>query len=157
MRAVRAIMAIEARGSTDLCEGWLRGCEQIPEMIATEVGEALEVTVRGAQLRVGPAGVVKVSPLAPFPTRRDGDDWVIEVGDLASLQELDLAWPAFGRRTAGTSAEVLGGGGPATRMAAPDRWGPYWVLTMLPPTPGAGLARPRKSWFGSAKSDNLIV
>jgi hypothetical protein len=166
--AVRAIMAIEARGSTDLCEGWLRGCEQvalgqtpdavtrvllltdglanhgvidlqqiighaaelrargvststfgvgedfneyllgpmadeggghfylverdeqIPEMIGTEVGEALEVTLRAAQLRVGPASAATVAPLPPFPTRRDGDDWVIELGDLASLQELSV-------------------------------------------------------------------
>jgi Ca-activated chloride channel homolog len=166
--AVRAIMAIEARGSTDLCGGWLSGCEQvalaqmpdavtrvllltdglanhgetdlhqivghagelrrrgvststfgvgadfnqyllgpmadeggghfylvehdeqIPQMIETEVGEALEVTLRGAQLRVGPAGVATVAPLARFPTRRDGDDWVIELGDLASLQELSV-------------------------------------------------------------------
>lgn len=166
--AVRAIMSIEARGSTDLCGGWLRCCEQvalaqrpdavtrvllltdglanhgvidpheivghagelrrrgvstttigvgedfdehllgrmadeggghfyyverdeqIPLAIETEVGEALEVTLRGAQLRVGPAGVAMVAPLAAFPTRREGDDWVIELGDLASLQELNV-------------------------------------------------------------------
>ena len=164
--AVRAIMSIEARGSTDLCGGWLRCCEQvaltqtaeavtrvllltdglanqgvtdpaeivrhagelrrrgvstttigvgedfdehllgrmadeggghfyyverdeqIPRAIETEVGESLEVTLRGAQLRVGPAGLAMVAPLAAFPTRREGDDWVIELGDLASLQEL---------------------------------------------------------------------
>ena len=164
--AVRAIMSIEARGSTDLCGGWLRCCEQvamfqapdavtrvllltdglanqgvtdhveiighagelrrrgvstttigvgedfdehllgrmaddggghfyfverdeqIPRAIETEVGESLEVTVRGAQLRVGPAGVASVVPIASFPTRREGDEWVIELGDMVSLQEL---------------------------------------------------------------------
>jgi len=164
--AVRAIMSIEARGSTDLCGGWLRCCEQvalapqpgavtrvllltdglanhgvvdsheivghagelrrrgvstttfgvgedfdehllgrmadeggghfyyvqrdeqIPRAIETEVGESLEVTLRGAQLRVGPADLATVAPLAAFPTRREGDEWVIELGDLASLQEL---------------------------------------------------------------------
>ena len=166
--AVRAILSINARGSTDLCGGWLRGCEQvavaqtrgavtrvllltdgqanhgttdpqeivghagelrkrgvstttigvgedfdehllgrmadeggghfyyvehdeqIPQAIETEVGEALEVTLRGAQLRARPAGLATVAPLAAFPTRRDGDDWVIELGDLVSLQELSV-------------------------------------------------------------------
>src|SRR5688500_10980805 len=166
--AVRAIMGIEARGSTDLCGGWLRGCEQvaiepvrdavtrvilltdglancgvtnpdeivahagelrrrgvstttmgvgedfdehllgrmadeggghfyyvqrdeqIPAYIETEVGESLEVTLRGAELHVGPAGVASIAPLAKFPTRRDGNDWVIELGDLVSLQELNV-------------------------------------------------------------------
>ena len=52
------------------------------------MGESLEVTVRGAQLRVGPAGVATVAPIASFPTRREGDEWVIELGDMVSLQEL---------------------------------------------------------------------
>jgi Ca-activated chloride channel family protein len=166
--AVRAIMSIEARGSTDLCGGWLRCCEQvamfqatdavtrvvlltdglanqgvtdpteiighagelrrrgvttttigvgedfdeqllgrmadeggghfyfverdeqIPRAIETEVGESLEVTLRGAQLRVGPAAVASVTPIAAFPTRREGDEWVIELGDLVSGQELTV-------------------------------------------------------------------
>lgn len=164
--AVRAIMSIEARGSTDLCGGWLRCCEQvamfqapdavtrvllltdglanqgvtdsleiighaselrrrgvstttigvgedfdehllgrmadeggghfyfverdeqIPRAIETEVGESLEVTIRGAQLRVGPAAIATVVPIATFPTRREGGEWVIELGDMVSLQEL---------------------------------------------------------------------
>jgi Ca-activated chloride channel family protein len=166
--AVRAIMSIQARGSTDLCGGWLRCCEQvalalsseavtrvllltdglanrgvtnadeivghaaelrrrgvstttigvgadfdehllgrmadeggghfyfvrhdeeIPGAIETEVGESLEVTMRGAQIRVGPADLAHVAPLANFPTRREGNEWVIEVGDLVSLQELSV-------------------------------------------------------------------
>ena len=164
--AVRAIQSIEARGSTDLCGGWLRCCEQVaaavspnvitrvlvltdglanqgvvdPRAIAghsgdqrvrgvstttigvgadfdehllgqmadeggghfyfvehdeqitraieTEVGESLEVTLRGVELRVGPASVATVSPLAQFPTRQEGDEFVIALGDLVSLQEL---------------------------------------------------------------------
>lgn len=166
--AVRAIRDVDARGSTDLCGGWMRGCEQvgrvesseavsrvllltdglanvgitdpaeigrhaaelrrrgvatttigvgedfdehllgamadeggghyywvesteqITKAIETEVGEALEVTLRGAVLRVGPASVAEVRPLAPYPARRDGDEWVIDLGDLVSLQELTL-------------------------------------------------------------------
>ena len=166
--AVRAIMQIEARGSTDLCGGWLKACEQVAlsqspvavtrlilltdgqanvgvtdtqeiighagelrrrgvttttvgvgedfdehllgpmadeggghfyyverdeqilRAIETEVGESLEVTVRGAQLRIGPAAFAMVAPIAPFPTRRDGNVWVIELGDLASMQELKV-------------------------------------------------------------------
>jgi Ca-activated chloride channel family protein len=164
--AVRAIRDVEARGSTNLCGGWMRGCEQIalvetpgavsrailltdglanagvtdPSEIAghaaelrrrgiatstigvgadfdehllggmadagggnyyyverteqiakaieTEVGEALEVTLRETWLRVGPASLAEVTPLAPYRTRRAGDDWVIELGDLVSLQDL---------------------------------------------------------------------
>ena len=167
-QAVRAVLRIEARGSTDLCGGWLRGCEQvgvvqapdavtrvllltdglanvgvvdhseivghaaelrrrgiatttlgvgedfdehllggmaddggghfyyierdeqIPAAIETEVGEALEVTLRGARLRVGPASAVTAAPIAPYPTHREGDEWVIELGDLVSRQELAL-------------------------------------------------------------------
>jgi Ca-activated chloride channel family protein len=166
--AIRAIRDVDARGSTDLCGGWLRACEQvggaqgsetvsrvllltdglanvgitdpaeigrhaaelrqrgittstlgvgldfdehllgamadeggghfyyverteqIASMMETEVGESLEVTLRGAVLRVGPASVAEVRPIASYPTRRDGDEWVIELGDLVSLQELTL-------------------------------------------------------------------
>ena len=164
--AARAIQGIAARGSTDLCGGWLRGCEQvgqvlaadvvnrvllltdglanrgivdhseilrhaaelrrrgivtttigvghdfdehllggiadeggghfyyvqhgdqIPEYINREVGEALEVTLQGARLHVGPADAARVSPIALYPTHRERNEWVIELGDLVSLQEL---------------------------------------------------------------------
>ena len=164
--AIRAIQEVDARGSTDLCGGWMRGCEQvaaaeapgavsrvilltdglanvgivdpseigrhagelrrrgvvtttigvgedfdehllggmadeggghfyyveraeqITRAIETEVGEALEVMLPGACLRVGPASVAAVAPIAPYRTRREGDDWVIELGDLVSLQDL---------------------------------------------------------------------
>jgi Ca-activated chloride channel family protein len=166
--AARAILRIQARGSTDLCGGWLSCCEQlalaegsevvtrvllltdglanvgitdpaeivgharelrkrgistttigvgedfdehllgamsdeggghfyyverdeqIPDVVNREVGETLEVTVRGAQLRVGPASLATVVPIANYPTRREGDEWVIELGDLVSNQELNL-------------------------------------------------------------------
>jgi Ca-activated chloride channel family protein len=166
--AARAIRDVGARGSTDLCGGWLRGCEQVgraesseavsrallltdglanagvtdPSEIArhaaelrrrgvatttigvgedfdehllgamadegggnfyyvkhgdeisaaieNEVGEALEVTLRGATLRVGPASVAEVRPIRPLRTRREGADRVIDLGDLVSLQELTL-------------------------------------------------------------------
>jgi Ca-activated chloride channel family protein len=166
--AINRLRDIEARGSTDLCGGWLRGCEQvggaqlvdfvsrvvlltdglanagivdhseilrhaaelrargiatttigvgedfdehllgrmadeggghfyyverddqIPRAIENEVGEALEVTLKGARLRVGPAGRAQVAPIAGFPTRRDGGEWVIELGDLVSQQEVIL-------------------------------------------------------------------
>ena len=166
--AIGAIRDVDARGSTDLCGGWLRACEQvggaqgsetvsrvllltdglanvgitdpaeigrhaaelrrrgittstlgvgldfdehllgamadeggghfyyvertqqIASMMETEVGESLEVTLRGAVLRVGPASVAEVRPIAHYPTRRDGDEWLVELGDLVSLQELTL-------------------------------------------------------------------
>ncbi len=167
--AVRAIEEVDARGSTDLCGGWLRACEQvgaadasgavsrvilltdglanvgivdpaqigrhaaelrqrgvvtstigvgddfdehllggmadeggghfydvaradqIAPIIETEVGETLEVTLRDAWLRVGPASLAAVAPIAPYRTRRDGDDWVIDLGDLVSLQDVAVA------------------------------------------------------------------
>ncbi len=43
--ALRALAAIEPRGSTDLCGGWLRGCEQIAVRLeAEQVGRCLLVT-----------------------------------------------------------------------------------------------------------------
>jgi Ca-activated chloride channel homolog len=166
--AVQAIEEVQARGSTNLCGGWLRGCEQIAaaqtreavnrailltdglanvgivdpaqigrhaaelrergvststigvgddfdehllgsmadqggghfydvenaehiaRAVETEVGESLEVTLRNACLRVGPASLARVAPIAPYRTGRDGDEWVIELGDLVSLQDLDV-------------------------------------------------------------------
>jgi Ca-activated chloride channel family protein len=167
--AVRAIMSIEARGSTDLCGGWLRCCEQvalaqapdavtrvllltdglanhgvtdhmeiighagelrrrgvstttigvgedfdehllgrmadeggghfyfverdeqIPRAIETEVGESLEVTLRGARLSVRFAGCGTVSPITTYPVQKDSGGCVIELGDLVSLQEVTVA------------------------------------------------------------------
>jgi Ca-activated chloride channel family protein len=43
--ATRRIEAIVARGSTDLCGGWLRGCEQIAEHLdANQIGKCLLLT-----------------------------------------------------------------------------------------------------------------
>jgi hypothetical protein len=46
------------------------------------------VTLRGARLRVGSATAATAAPIAPYPTHREGDEWVIELGDLVSRQEL---------------------------------------------------------------------
>ena len=67
---------------------YVEHAEQITSSIETEVGEALEVTLREAWLRVGPASLAEVTPVAPYRTRRAGDDWIIELGDLVSLQEM---------------------------------------------------------------------
>lgn len=43
--AVRQVRAIDARGSTDLAAGWLRGCEQIAEHLdAAQIGTCLLLT-----------------------------------------------------------------------------------------------------------------
>jgi Ca-activated chloride channel family protein len=188
--AVRSILRIEARGSTDLCGGWLRCCEQvalaqtpeavtrvllltdglanrgivdqseivrhaaelrtrgiatttlgvgedfdehllgriaddggghfyyverdeqIPAAIETEVGEALEVTLRRARLRVGPAAVAAATPIPPYPTRREGRDWVLELGDLVSLQELPVPL-----RVAFAPEALAGPGGSGVRLS----------------------------------------
>lgn len=69
---------------------YVRHAEEIAGKMQIEVGEALEVTLREAWLRVGPASLAEVTPIAPYRTRRAGDDWVIELGDLVSSQEVAL-------------------------------------------------------------------
>ena len=46
--AVRAIMSIEARGSTDLCGGWLRCCEQVRAVPGAGRGDARAAAHRRA-------------------------------------------------------------------------------------------------------------
>ena len=206
--AVRAVLRVEARGSTDLCGGWLRCCEQIaagqtpegvtrvllltdglanhgitdpseiarhagelrrrgiatttigvgddfdehllgamsdeggghfyfvdqdekiPDIVNREVGETLEVTAAKAELRIAPASLATVVPIASYPTRRDGEAWVVELGDLVSNQELVVpVRVSFGRHGVGgnlgeavrLSFEVVTGDR-AARAAAEVAW-----------------------------------
>jgi Ca-activated chloride channel family protein len=159
------LAAIEPRGSTDLCGGWLAGCEQvaryldseglgrcmlltdglanhgvtdreeivgharelrrrnvitstfgvgadfderllqemadagtghfyfieravqIPDLFASELGEALEVVVSGATLTVATPDGVNAEVLNKFPHVREPGRLVIQLGDLASRQD----------------------------------------------------------------------
>ncbi len=184
-RAAKALDATEARGSTDLCGGWLRGCEQvglgltdenigrcllltdglanhgitdrsqiiahaaelrargvatstfgvgadfderllrgmaersgghfyylqdarqIPDLLASEMGETLEVVARSATLSVElPAGG-SVEPLGTFPARPAGRNTEIDLGDLVSGQEVEVTLAVtFGRGTEGETVDT---------------------------------------------------
>lgn len=68
---------------------------QIPDMMASEVGEALEVVIRQAALEVRLAPGMSAEPLSRFRSRRtdeaNGRHTVrIELGDLVSEQQMEL-------------------------------------------------------------------
>lgn len=165
--AERRVEALKPRGATDLCGGWLRGCEQvglhlaaegvgrcllltdglvnrgivdhgeivrhaaalrrrgvststfgvgadfdetllrrmsaaagggfyfienaaqIPDFLAGEVGDVLQVVAADAALVVEAGAGVVISSLNGFPYCRDGSSWRIELGSLLSSQSLD--------------------------------------------------------------------
>jgi Ca-activated chloride channel homolog len=63
---------------------------QIPDLIASELGEALDVVARSARLEIElPAGV-DARVIGPRPLLRSGERWTVELGDLVSHQELDV-------------------------------------------------------------------
>ncbi len=99
---------------------FLADARQIPELIASEVGEALEVVVRGAMIEARlPRGMTGKS-LGRFKSRSvESEDGVttltIDVGDLVSAQELEiviaLAFPKAPEREAiDAQIRVTGGG-----------------------------------------------
>ncbi len=184
-RAAKALDATAARGSTDLCGGWLRGCEQvglglteenigrcllltdglanhgitdrsqliahaaelrargvatstfgvgadfderllrgmaersgghfyylqdarqIPDLLASEMGEALEIVARSATLSVElPAGA-SLEPLGTYTARPAGRTTEVELGDLVSGQDVELILAVtFARGTEGETAEM---------------------------------------------------
>ncbi|MBK9778242.1 MAG: VWA domain-containing protein [bacterium] len=167
-RAIRRIQTIDARGSTDLHGGWLRGCEQVaemldgeslgkvlllsdglanhgctdlatiarqvsdlcergvrtstfgvgadfdenllqrmatagggqfyfieqaaqvPDILQSELGEALQTVARDVELRVEVPMGVRAELLNDYPTRMEGTHLVVRVGELVSRQRLTL-------------------------------------------------------------------
>lgn len=167
-RAIARIRDIEARGSTDLHGGWLRGCEQVaqllgadalgkvllisdglanhgctdhaaiarqasdlrergvrtstfgvgadfdenllqrmatagggqfyfvehasqvPHILQSELGEALQTVARDVELRVELPMGVRAELLNDYPTRHDGTRMIVRVGELVSRQRLTL-------------------------------------------------------------------
>ena len=166
--ALARLAKIDARGNTDLCGGWLRGCEQvaghltdgqigrcllltdglanesitdhaeivnharelsrrgvvtstfgvgadfderllqqmadagsghfyfieravqIPDLLASEVGETLEVVARGVTLTIKTPAGLQADVLNQLATLREGDRAVVQLGDLVSRQELSV-------------------------------------------------------------------
>jgi Ca-activated chloride channel family protein len=62
---------------------------QIPDFLAGEVGDALEVVAPRAALMVEAGEKVVVGSLNAFPCRRDGSSWRVELGSLLRGQSLD--------------------------------------------------------------------
>ncbi len=69
---------------------YIRTAEEIPTLIRQEVGELLEVTARGVELRLrGPQGF-RVECLTPFPLDRGPRETVVHMGDLVAGQAVRL-------------------------------------------------------------------
>lgn len=63
---------------------------QIPDFLASELGETLEVAARGASLRLSLPPDVTAEPLNPYACERMGNTVAIDLGNLVSGQELSL-------------------------------------------------------------------
>jgi hypothetical protein len=112
---------------------FLSAPRQIPELIASEVGEALEVVLRHAALEVRLAPGMTAEPLGRFRSRvsdaENGGGAVlrVELGDLVSGQEVEVVVALrFPRSAPGDAVEVevglLGGDGLPSTPAAPLRF-----------------------------------
>jgi hypothetical protein len=69
---------------------YIQNALQIPDFLASELGETLEVVARGASLRLTLPPDVTAEPLNPYTWERSGDTVAIALGDLVSGQELSL-------------------------------------------------------------------
>ena len=67
---------------------YIEGAEQIPDLIASELGEALEVVAPRSTLTV--EGAVRVECLNDFPVTRSTKRARVSLGDLVSRQELSV-------------------------------------------------------------------
>jgi hypothetical protein len=69
---------------------FIEGASQIPELLGSELGEALEVTMRNASLSITlPAGC-STRPVNGFRHRTEGGQCVIALGDLVSGQVFEV-------------------------------------------------------------------
>lgn len=82
------------KGMADAADGrfyFVRTADQLRAAMATEVGEALEVTAPGVALEIAPRGRGRLSALGSFRSRWTGKALRIELGDLCSGQVIDTA------------------------------------------------------------------
>ncbi|MFM2106733.1 MAG: Family ership [Chloroflexota bacterium] len=69
---------------------YIKGAEEIPALIGSEVGDLLEVTARGAVLHFVGGDGIEVVPLTPFPIERHPSRQSIVLGDLVADQVVRL-------------------------------------------------------------------
>jgi Ca-activated chloride channel family protein len=84
--------------------------EQIPDLIASEVGELIEIVARDATLEVTATDGLEIEPLSPFPMERRGNRTAILLGDLVAEQRLEaIVRIRCGYGTLGSEVGVLVG------------------------------------------------
>jgi Ca-activated chloride channel family protein len=87
---------------------FIESAVQIPDFVASEVGEALAIAVREAVLVVEAGEGAAVESLNDFPVRRDGKAFLVEVGSLFGGQELNpILRVTFPAGEEGAAREVL--------------------------------------------------
>ncbi len=82
------LTAITTAGGGRFC--YVEHAAQIPDFLQSELGEALEVTVRGVTLQLRPSAGVSIELLSHFDVRDVDGGRDIAVGDLLADQELEI-------------------------------------------------------------------
>jgi Ca-activated chloride channel family protein len=108
---------------------FIEDAAQIPDILTSELGEALEVTLRDASLVVRSTGSEYVTTLNRFRSSRsdDGRDLRVELGDLSSGQQIDVVLEVlFKQRAIGETANVVvelhSAGEPVVDTESSVRW-----------------------------------
>jgi Ca-activated chloride channel family protein len=68
---------------------YIESAPQIPDLITSEVGEALEVVARDAAIAAHTPDVL-VEPLSALPFRRAGEATLVQLGELVSGQQVEI-------------------------------------------------------------------
>jgi len=148
------------RGMAEVSGGnfyFIEAPEQIPDLLASELGETLEIVARDVVLEAGLAPGISAEPLNRFRFDRTDDRFRVQLGHLVSNQEIELlvkfAFPPgqVGDEVA-ASFTVVDPAGAVGTMSAEVRWtwagheendrqsrhrGVDWAVAML----YAGIAR----------------
>lgn len=69
---------------------YIENADQIQDHIASEVGELLEVVVRGAVVEITAAEGLEIDTLSPYRIEHRGDRHTVLLGDLVAEQQLEI-------------------------------------------------------------------
>ena len=106
---------------------FIANAAQIVDLIASEVGELLEVVARDATVEVtAPDGIgITVDSVSPFPVEARGNRWLVRLGDLIAEQRLEVVLRVkFGYGGIGQEVGLL--------VGVSDRGGTLAVAGMVP-------------------------